>query len=81
MDKKVYTKDRKFKNDRLCSLEEVAKELGISIERVRVIEKNALNKCKSWCDNNGYDLNILLAALISGKESFTLHDITPESMD
>lgn len=74
MNRKPYTKDRKFKNDRHCSLEEVAKELGISIERARVIEKSALNKCKDWCNMNGHDLETLLSPFNSNKNAiYKLH--------
>lgn len=60
MKRKPYRKDRKFKNDRACSLEEVAQEMGISIERARKIEATALAKCRDWCEENGYDLEMML---------------------
>jgi hypothetical protein len=61
MNRKQYKKDRKFKNDRMCSLDDVAKELGVSIERARVVEQNALRKCRKWCDDNDFDLEQLMS--------------------
>lgn len=68
MKRNRYKSDRKFKNDRNCSLDDVAKELGVSIERARVIEQTALRKCKDWCDANGFDLEQMLTALGKSKD-------------
>ncbi len=43
-------------------LAEVAKELGVSAERVRQIEKAALRKCRRFCERHNYRF----AELISG---------------
>jgi len=61
--RKQYTKDRKYKNDRMCSLEEVAQELGVTPERVRIIERNALTKCKAWCKKHDYEFEELMSVL------------------
>lgn len=54
---------RKLKNNRACTLEEVAMQLEVTIERARCIEKSALQKCRSWCILHGHDLETLLASL------------------
>lgn len=82
MKRKPYKTDRKFKNDRACSLDEVAKELGVSIERVRVIESDALKKCKDWCNANGMDMELMLQFLRADQNRiYTLHDAEPESAE
>jgi len=43
-----------------CTLEDVALELGLSRERIRQIEREALRKCRWWCERNGYWLEDLL---------------------
>jgi hypothetical protein len=40
--------------------EEIAQELGVTRERVRQIERRALEKCRVWCDRRGYRLEDLL---------------------
>jgi hypothetical protein len=41
--------------DPLCTLQEVAQELGVKIERARQIEITALRKLRQWCAENGWD--------------------------
>jgi len=36
------------------TLGEVAAALGVTQERVRQIERNALRKCARWCESHGY---------------------------
>ena len=36
-----------------CTLAEVAAELGVSAQRARQIEKQALRKCRRWCRAHG----------------------------
>jgi hypothetical protein len=43
-----------------CTLEEVAKELGVSRERARMIEQRALRKCRAFCQARGLCLDDLL---------------------
>lgn len=38
----------------------VAAELGISANRVRMIEQNAIKKARRWCEARGYTLSDLL---------------------
>lgn len=45
------------------TLEECAQVLGITREGVRLIEKKALAKCRSWCEAQGLDLEDLLDAM------------------
>ncbi len=45
-----------------ATLAEVAKELGVSPERVRQIERQALRKCRRFCEHRGYRLEELVAA-------------------
>jgi DNA-directed RNA polymerase sigma subunit (sigma70/sigma32) len=45
-----------------CTLEEVAAELGIHREQVRIIEQRALRKCRAYCEARGLRLEDLLAA-------------------
>jgi len=42
------------------TLEEVAKQLGVSRERIRQIEVAALKKCNRWCRRHDYNLKDLL---------------------
>ena len=49
-------------NPALCTLEEVAAELGVSREQVRIIEQRALRKCRAYCEARGLRLDDLLAA-------------------
>jgi len=46
----------------LCTLDEVAAELGIHREQVRIIEQRALRKCRAYCKARGLRLEDLLAA-------------------
>jgi hypothetical protein len=43
-----------------CTLEEVAKELGVSREQARMIEQRALRKCRAFCQAHGLRLDDLL---------------------
>lgn len=43
-----------------CSLEEVASELGVTRERARQIQSEALRKCWFYCWWNGYRADDLL---------------------
>lgn len=45
-----------------CTLEEVAKELGVSVARARQIEMKALCKLRWWCERNGLRLDDLKPA-------------------
>ena len=54
--------ERTLQNPALCTLEEVAAELGLSREQVRVIEQRALRKCRAYCEARGLRLDDLLAA-------------------
>ena len=40
--------------------DEIAAELGLSRERVRQLEVQALRKCRDWCERNGYAFEDLL---------------------
>ena len=42
------------------TLEEVARELGVSRERIRQIEHSALRKAMRWAEKHGYRLEDLL---------------------
>jgi DNA-directed RNA polymerase sigma subunit (sigma70/sigma32) len=42
------------------TLEAIAKEFGVSRERVRQIEFAALRKCRRWCERNGYRLEDII---------------------
>jgi predicted transcriptional regulator len=48
------------KRDPGATLDEIGRELGITRERVRQIEKAALEKCRAYCLAHGYDLRDLL---------------------
>ena len=37
-----------------CTLQTVADDLGVSVERARQIESSALRKLRNWCWRNGY---------------------------
>ena len=37
-----------------CTLQTVADDLGVSVERARQIESSALRKLRLWCRRNGY---------------------------
>lgn len=41
-------------------LAEVAAELGVSRQRIQQIERRALRKCRTWCEQRGLDLDLLL---------------------
>ena len=43
-----------------CTLEEVAAELGVSVERARQIETSALRKLRFWCRERGWDYHVLM---------------------
>lgn len=43
-----------------CTLEEVAAELGVSIERARQIERQALRKLRFFCRRCGWDYHLLM---------------------
>ncbi|MCG6898075.1 MAG: hypothetical protein LJE61_10185 [Thiocapsa sp.] len=49
-----------------CTLEEVAAEMGIRREQVRVIEQRALRKCRVYCEARGLRLEDLLAVFPLG---------------
>ncbi len=42
------------------TLEEVAVQLGVTRERVRQIERQALGKCRRWCERHGFALDELV---------------------
>lgn len=42
------------------TLEEVGKALGVTRERARQIEHQALRKARRWCERNGYQPEDLL---------------------
>ena len=44
------------------TLEEVAAELGVSVERARQIELAALRKCRRWCQRHGWRYEDLVTA-------------------
>ena len=44
------------------TLEEVGKALGVTRERARQIEQQALRKARRWCERNGYQFEDLTAA-------------------
>jgi DNA-directed RNA polymerase sigma subunit (sigma70/sigma32) len=44
-----------YKRGAVCSLSEVAAELGVSFERARQIERAALSKAKRMFKEKGYD--------------------------
>lgn len=44
------------------TLEEVATELGVSVERARQIEMAALRKCRRWCQRHGWRYEDLVPA-------------------
>lgn len=46
--------------ERHCTLTEVGEAMGVTRERVRQIEKIALEKCRAFCERNGYRLGDLL---------------------
>jgi hypothetical protein len=46
--------------DRAARLQDVAAELGVTGERVRQIEAQALTKCRRWCLEHGLALEDLL---------------------
>ena len=54
--------ERTLQNPEFCTLEEVAADLGIHREQVRVIEQRALRKCRAYCEAWGLRLEDLLAA-------------------
>lgn len=43
-----------------CTLEEVAAELGVSVQRARQIEVQALRKLRFWCRRCGWDYHLLM---------------------
>jgi len=53
--------EQALQNGACCTLEEVAAELGISREQVRVIEQRALRKCRAYCEARRLRLEDLLA--------------------
>ena len=44
------------------TLEEVGKALGVTRERARQLEMQALRKCRRWCERNGYKFEDLAAS-------------------
>lgn len=48
--------------DNGMTLEAIARELGVTRERIRQIEVAALRKCRRWCERYGYRIEDLLRA-------------------
>ena len=44
------------------TLEEVGKALGVTRERARQIEQQALRKARRWCEQNGLSFEVLTSA-------------------
>ena len=44
------------------TLEQIAREFGVTRERIRQIEVSALRKCRRWCERNGYQFEDLTTA-------------------
>lgn len=42
-----------------CTLEEVGKALGVTKERARQLEQQALRKARRWCEKNGLTFEVL----------------------
>ena len=42
-----------------CTLEEIAREMNVTRERIRQIEVAALRKCRRWCASHGYSFEDL----------------------
>ncbi len=45
--------------DNGMTLEAIAKEFGVTRERIRQIEHSALRKARRWCQRNGYSFEDL----------------------
>lgn len=50
IDEEIYT----------CSRAEIGREIGLSGEMIRLIERDAIEKCRTFCRENGYRLVDLL---------------------
>lgn len=51
------------RHDRACTLEAVSIEMGITMERVRQIEKAALEKIKATLDRRGLTFDLIMPDL------------------
>ena len=51
------------RHDRACTLEAVSLEMGITMERVRQIEKSALEKIKATLDRRGLTFDLIMPDL------------------
>jgi DNA-binding CsgD family transcriptional regulator len=53
-------RDKQLNADRACTLKEVADAMGISVERVRQLERSALRKMRAAYERSGIEFNMLV---------------------